>query len=105
MEPNTPIQQSPSPASTTSATGPIIGAVIVIALIALAGAYVWMQGIGGTTKEVPYIPSDTSADGSWMPPSNNSDEATAIEAELNATNMDAFDSQMKADINASAESL
>ena len=105
--PYTPSQTTPvSPAPEKSSAGPIVGTIIVIVLLALGALYFWGARLNRETPdELPFIPGDDSAAESWVPPSSNSDEAAAIEAELEATNMSEFEQQMDADLSAIESSL
>ena len=110
MEPNTPNEsntQGPSAASmpAKSSSGPVVGSIVIIVLLIIGGLYFWMQEPRDTMSYPPFIPGDSTEDEAWMQAASSSDEATAIEAELNATNMDAFETQMNADATAAAESL
>jgi len=57
-----------------------------------------------TPDDLPFIPGDGTSE-SWMPQSSASDEAAAIEAELQATNMSEFEQRMNADLEATNEGL
>ncbi len=110
MEPNTPAESNtqgyttPS-VLTKSSSGPIIGAVIIIVLLVFGGLYVWMQGPTDKMSDLPLIPGDPSENEAWIPESTTSDAAADIEAELTATDMDAFEAQMNADAAAASKSL
>ena len=107
MEPNTSAESNTTAASVAakSSSGPIIGTIVIITLIVIGGLYFWMQEPKDTMANLPLIPGDSTADESWMPPATTSDEAAAIEAELNATNMDTFEAQTNADAAAASQSL
>ncbi len=108
-----PIDPVPNtePVSKSSA-GPVIGAVIVIIILALGGLYFWGAELNeGPAEQLPFIPGDDGAvvesesDAAWLPPSNDSDDAAAIEAELEATNMSAFENETNADMSAAESSF
>jgi len=100
--PVTPNPQQPAPANSP---GPIIGAVIVIVVLALGALYFWGARLNQEAPdELPFIPGDGTTE-SWMPPSSNSDEAATIEAELQATDMTGFEQQMNADLEATEAGL
>lgn len=103
-----PINQ-PQTVSKSSA-GPVIGAIIVIIILALGGLYFWGAQLNNkAADELPFIPGDDPSamneEGAWMPLSSQSDEAAAIEADLQTTNMDAFEQQMNADLSATESSF
>lgn len=108
MEPNTPNEsnnQGYAATSAKSSSGPIVGTIVIITLIVIGGLYFWMQEPKDKMADLPFIPGDSTTDETWMPETSTSDEAAAIEAELSATNMDAFETQTKADATAASESL
>lgn len=76
----------------------IIGGIALILVIA-AIAYMWPMS--SWTPEAAY---DTSSE-TWMATSSTSDEAAAIQAELEATNMSDFEASMNADAEASASGI
>ena len=105
---NTDTTNTPQPASTPpsqSSSGPLVGIVIVIALLALGAFYFWQQSAQSGTPEMSYIPGDDASSESWVPAGTGSDDAAALEAELEATNMAEFEALMNADANASESSL
>ncbi len=107
MEPNTPNESNNQGSSATSAkssSGPLIGTIVIITLLVIGGLYFWMQEPKDKMADLPFIPGD-SGDEAWMPETSSSDEAAAIEAELSATNMNAFETQTNADATAASESL
>jgi len=96
---------SPPPSPKPSSAGPVIGTIIVISLLALGALYFWGARLNGVPEELPLIPGDDASAESWAPQQSSSDEAAAIEADLNATNMTEFEQQMDADLNATESSL
>lgn len=100
-----PVTPSSIPQKPSSA-GPIIGTTIVIVLLALGALYFWGARLNERVpEELPFIPGDDSSAQSWAPQSSSSDEASAIEADLNATNMTEFEQQMNADLRATESNL
>ncbi|RJQ34897.1 hypothetical protein C4556_01270 [Candidatus Parcubacteria bacterium] len=98
--PPAPAQQAPA----SSSLGPVIGAIIVILVLGLGALYFWGAQLNEQPDELPFIPGDGTSE-SWMPQSSGSDEAAAIEAELQATDMSAFEQQMNADLEATESGL
>lgn len=100
-----PISQ-PQTVSKSSA-GPVVGAIIVIIILVLGGLYFWGAQLNNkTVDELPFIQGDEqSSMNTWLPSDNSSDEAAAIEADLQATNMDAFEQEMNADLSATESSF
>lgn len=115
MDPiNNPIasgNQFPPPEPPKSGAGPIAGTVIIIVLLVAGGLYFWGAKLNQEMNEVPYIPddsatqegqpvgelqSDTSA---GLPPQGSSDDASSIESDFNAMNMNEFESQNSAEMN------
>lgn len=95
-----------SPEPPKSGIGPIAGAIVVILLLVAGGLYFW----GATLNEevmnnsIPYIPSDEvpaggdSDSASGLPPQSSSDDAAAIETDLETMNFDQFEAQTEADV-------
>lgn len=94
-----------------SSVGALAGAAIIILLLVAGGLYYW-GAVLSTIPEpeaVPYIPSnDTSgsvnttieADANvGLPPQSTSDDAAAIEADLNAMDLNSIDSANSAELN------
>lgn len=95
MEPTT--TQEPG----SSLTVPMVLGLALIAMLVLGGLYFW-QG-EGATMESAYSDVDSE---SWMPAeAGGTDDAAEIQAELEATNMDAFEQHMNADAEAAASSI
>lgn len=94
MEPNT---QEPG----ANLTIPMLVGGAVLAILVLGGLYLWQQPAG--TMESAYSDVDSE---SWMPAqAGGTDDAAEIEAELEATDMSAFENSMNADIDAAASSI
>lgn len=100
-----PPPQEPQKAS----VGPIAGAVIVILLLIAGGLYFWGAQLNKQDEALPFIPSndalpqentsvtgDTSA---GLPAQSESDDVSAIEADVNAMDMTQFESQNSAEMN------
>ena len=108
-----PATPSPTEPTQKNSAGPIIGTIIVIVLLALGALYFWGAQLNQQAPDdLPYIPGDESsmtdsrmAAPDWIPPSSNSDEAAAIEADLQATDMNAFEQQTNADLEAANSEL
>lgn len=103
---NTEVAQSSPPTSpkTAPGAGPMVGIIIVILLLAAGGYYFLQESGQNEVSEVPYIPGDEVSE-SWQAESTGSDEAAAIEAELEATNMNEFEAAMESDLEATNSSL
>ncbi len=68
--------------------GPIIGVIVILAIIILAGLYFWGQRAGDETM------TDKTVESINM--QSDSDAAAAIEADLDATNIENLDSELNA---------
>lgn len=73
------------------------GALVAIAV--LAGLYLW-QNPQAADESLSDVDSET-----WMPAASDSDDAAAIQAELEATSMTQFEQNMNADAAAAASGL
>ncbi len=93
--------------SGSAITGPAIGAGIIVILLLAGALYFWNQNASQEQAELPFIEGDEQklAGEQWMPQSSDSDEAAAIQAELEATNMSDFEQKMKADAEATNSQL
>lgn len=96
---------SPTPEPQKTAIGPIVGAIVVIFILAAGGLYFWGAQLNRNGDPVPYIPSDETVPAagdsdttSGLPPQSSSDEATAIAADLEAMNFNQFESQTETDV-------
>ena len=65
-------------------SGPIIGVIVIIAIVILGGFYFWSQRAG----------NDAAID--EINTQSGSDEASAIEADLNATDIENLDAELNA---------
>lgn len=95
----TPQETEVTPTPEKKQTGSIIGSIIVIIVIIIGGLYFW--GTRSTTPtDVLDTPSVDPADeiplqdpiGDALKNTSNSDELNAIEADLNATDINSIDS-------------
>src|SRR3989344_6209916 len=104
-----PTNQVPSSENTpdSSPVGPIFGTIVVITLLALGGWYFWSILQERSSAELPFIQGDVTPteEESWIQPTSNSDDAAAIEAELEAMNMDEFEQYMNADLDAASSQM
>lgn len=92
--------QTSSETGQSSSTGPLIGALIIILLLAFGALYFWGAKLNdGNANPPPLIlGNDTAIDESsdasaGLPPQQTSDDAAAIEADLQAMNIDQLNSQ------------
>lgn len=69
--------------------GSIIAVIVILAIIILGGFYFWSQRIGDET-----MMTDETVESINM--QNSSDEAAAIEADLNATEIENLDAELNA---------
>ena len=96
-----------------SSAGPLIGATIIIVVLALGAFYFWGAHLNTVKKAndgLPLIPAegaDTTSDANqeWMPQDSSSDNAADIQADLEATDMSTFEQQMNADMEATNSGL
>lgn len=65
-------------------SGPIIGAIVILAIVILGGLYFWGQRAG----------NETAVD--EIDRQNSSDEAAAIEADLDTTDVENLDAELNA---------
>lgn len=73
--------------------GPVLGIIIIIILLVVGGIYVFLNQPTGPTEE------DTVGAGIELGPESTSTDLSLVEAELNATNLNSLDAELK-DINA-----
>jgi hypothetical protein len=71
----------------------------------LGGWYFWQQSNVESTADLPLIPGDEVSGEAWVPPTSNSDDAAAIETELEAMDMSSFEAMMNADVEATDAAL
>lgn len=100
-----PVQPEPP----KGGVGPIAGAIVVILLLAAGGLYFYGAKLNEKNQmdnNIPYIPSEEmtptggadSDTSSGLPPQSASDDAAAIEADLDAMNFSEFEAQTSTDI-------
>ncbi|MDO8481927.1 MAG: hypothetical protein Q7S75_02510 [bacterium] len=97
---NQPVEPS------SSSTGPFVGAIIIILLLALGAFYFWNYKLDTINNNPPPLilgndtaSADPSSDaGAGLPAQQTSDEAAAIEADLQAMNIDQFNAQTDANL-------
>jgi hypothetical protein len=77
---------SSMPSGKSGSAGPVIGAIVILAVIILGGLYFWGQRSGDDT--------DRAVDEANM--QSDSDEAAAIEADLESTDLEDVDVEMNA---------
>ncbi|MEK7628320.1 MAG: hypothetical protein AAB421_02800 [Patescibacteria group bacterium] len=89
-----------------SSLGPIVGAVVIIALMVFGGLYYWGSQLQQeAAAELPFImddgsvpPASTEDTTAGIPAPSNSDAVVDIEADINNTDFDALDAQIDADL-------
>lgn len=80
----------------SAGTGSLVGAVIIILLLAFGAFYFWGAKLNqGDDNPPPLILGDETAsdESSGLPPQQASDETAAIEADLQAMNIDTLSAQ------------
>ena len=98
-----PDAQTPTPVvRASSPIGSVVGIIIVIAVIVLGGLYFWgaqlEQEQAMMQEELPFILGDEGNESEGFPPTSSSDEVLDIEADANATDLEAFDAAIDADL-------
>ena len=86
-----------------SGMGPIIGIIIIVAILVFGALYFWgAQLTGRSADDLPLIPPDDSfgTSAATFPEASQSDEVSAIEADLANTDLDALEAQLNADLQA-----
>jgi hypothetical protein len=93
MEPNNTTDTSNTVVHKEGSVGPVIGTIIILAVILLGGLYFW-----GNRNNQTDINSDAETDAQvqQIETQGNSDDLNSIDSDLNNTNYD-----VKADLNAS----
>ena len=74
--------------------GPILGIVVIIILLIVGGLYIFMNERGTTGNTASTTPETTD-----LGPESNSNDLGQVQAELEATNLNSLDAELK-DINA-----
>lgn len=87
--PPSPLEGMPAPQEKNGA-GPLIGAIIIILVLALGGFYFWKNSI---EKESANTPIEQQAQTREL---GTSDDTGAIEADLEASTFDALDTSLDA---------
>ena len=86
-----------------SHVGPILGILVIILVLILTGLFIWggmLRNEMDATPEEPIIINNepetprAEADQQILETLSPSDEVTSIEADINSTNLDSFDSDM-----------
>ena len=100
-------QVQPEKPIPSSGVGSIVGAIVIILLLAAGAFYFWGAKLnGGNDNPPPLIlgnetasveSSDASA---GLPPQHTSDEAAAIEADIQAMNIDQLNAQTNSSLEA-----
>lgn len=107
---DTPINQNPAPiapqppvAAEKSSLGGLVGAGIVLVLVALGGLYFWGMQLnkGAPRDELPLILGDTES----LPPTSSSDTVADIEADIVATDLGTFETEVDAELRAAESAL
>jgi hypothetical protein len=93
MEPNNPTETSNTVVHKEGSVGPVIGTIIILAVILLGGLYFW--GNRNNSADLN-SDSDIEAQVQDIETQGNSDDLNSIESDLNNTNYD-----VKTDLNAS----
>ena len=84
----------------TSGIGALIGAIIVILLLAFGALYFWGAKLNDVNKNPPplILGNDTASselsDASGFPPQQTSDEVVAINSDIQAMNIDQLNAQL-----------
>jgi hypothetical protein len=103
---NTPAPEVQVPQQKTS-TGPLVGSLIVLFVLVIGGFYLWnserKQG-GMSDAPPPFILGDETAD-AGLPPTSNSDEVADIESDVAATDLNTFEAEIEADMQAAESTL
>jgi hypothetical protein len=81
--------------------GPWAGIIIVVLLLVAGGFYFWGAQLNSQNETPqPFILGDEEGAPAGVPEQGSSDDAAALEAELNSFDLDQFDAQMQGDANA-----
>lgn len=74
--------------------GPMIGVIIILAVIVLGGLYFWGQRVDRSDNALNG--DDTVAELEQIESQSSSDEVSSIEADLEATDIDSLDAELNA---------
>lgn len=69
-------------------TGAIIGILVIIIILVIGGLYFWGERLAGTDKQQAGTPA------AFQPEESTSDEIIDIEADLSATALEGFDTEL-----------
>ncbi|OGG45041.1 hypothetical protein A2673_03045 [Candidatus Kaiserbacteria bacterium RIFCSPHIGHO2_01_FULL_50_13] len=96
-----------TPKAQKSPVGPVVGTVIIIALLAFGALYFWGDRLNDEVGAMPYTldaeHAATLEGEAWMPESSDSDVAADIAAELDAFDAGALEGAIGADLDAVGE--
>lgn len=95
-------QQVPMGAEKSKSIGPVIGLIVILTLILLGGIYFYTSRDANNETPIPVepdggignTPEEQSVNAADIEAQSSSDETTAIEADLQATDMTSLDSDM-----------
>lgn len=76
--------------------GPVVGVIIIAALLVLGGLYFWGASLDQAADELPLIPGDSME--STQPALSTSDEVGALEADADAAAFVELDAQLEQDL-------
>jgi len=83
-----------------SSAGSIVGAIIVIIMLIFGGLYFWgaqLEKQQVYEDELPFLLGDEE-EAAGIPYTSTSDDVSSIEADVSATNLDAFEAQVDEDM-------
>lgn len=78
--------------SNEGSAGPVIGIIIILAVIVLGGLYFW----GQRTNEANLEEDNLAAELDQIENQSSSDEVSSIEADLQATDIESLDAELNA---------
>lgn len=76
--------------------GPVIGVIVILAIIIIGGLYFWSTRPKASNTAADAAATSSDADIQSIQSQGTSDDAAAIQADLNATNVDSVDSGLQA---------
>ncbi len=95
MEPNTPTTQTAT--SQNHGVGPLVGTLIVLAILVLGGVYFLSDTSRYEQSAPPVILGDNDVN-AGLPPTSSSDDVNDISADIDATNVNEVETQIEADL-------